>query len=357
MKNKKIIFSWLLAVSILPAIALFNYIVDPNQQYRKSSLYPIAYQNGRELNAGLAKNFEYDSVILGTSMMENFSLTEVGNILGFKQPIKMTMPGSSIYEQSIMLKTALRHQEVKKVLIGLDFFSYYGAVDRLKYGESFFPFYLYDENLLNDYKYLCSIDTLITSFEALAITEDKCVNNPLYDYNKMYEWSSKNDEDNVLEQVEKKYKEKEKFDNNTKDEEKKLKLLKNNFEYNLRPLIEKNPNVEFTLLFPPYSVLAYKVYEERGQLEEFIHFKIYVVKSLEKYKNIKIYDFQLANDITHNLHNYYDLFHFKKYITTWMLEQIKVDNYRLSEKEVSKYDGFIEGIKSLTINELNVSNK
>ena len=344
MKYKKLIFYWLLAVSILPLIALFNFVVDPHQQYRNSSFYPITYQHGRELNAGLAKNFDYDSVILGTSMMENFVLSDVKNILKFQKPIKMTMAGSSIYEQSIMLSTALRHREVKNVLMGLDFFSFYGCVNRLKYGEEFFPFYLYDENILNDYKYLASLDTLVLSFESLARKFENTSKNPLYDFEKMYEWHSKNDEDNVLKQVEQKYKDKAQFDNNTKDKEKKLEYLISNFEFNLKPLIGENPNIEFTLVFPPYSVLAYKVYEEREQLQEFVAFKIHVIESLKRYKNVKIYDFQLANEVTHDLNNYYDLYHYKKYITKWMLEQIKIKNYKVDENETCKYVDFVRDV-------------
>lgn len=60
-----------------------NYLVDPFQQYRVKTFYPIAFKNERYQNAGLAKNFNYDSLILGTSMTENFLIDKVENDLGF----------------------------------------------------------------------------------------------------------------------------------------------------------------------------------------------------------------------------------------------------------------------------------
>ena len=62
-----------------------NYIVDPFQQYRVKTFYPIAFTNERYQNAGLSKNFEYDSLILGTSMTENFILDEVEKKLNFNK--------------------------------------------------------------------------------------------------------------------------------------------------------------------------------------------------------------------------------------------------------------------------------
>jgi hypothetical protein len=74
-KFLKVVFA-LLVFGIL-SIGGVNYIVDPFQQYRVKTFYPIAFTNQRYQNAGLSKNFEYDSLILGTSMTENFILDEV----------------------------------------------------------------------------------------------------------------------------------------------------------------------------------------------------------------------------------------------------------------------------------------
>ncbi|WP_457747075.1 hypothetical protein [Sulfurimonas sp.] len=350
MKAKKWIAYWFYTISILGIIGVFNYIVDPYQQYRKSKLYDLAYKNSRELNSGLAKNFNFDSIVLGSSMMENFKLNELKTILKFQKPIKLTMPGSSAYEQSIMLKTALKHQKINNILIGIDFLSYYGNTQRLKYGETFFPFYLYDENILNDYKYLISSDTLLKSFEAL-FTNSKH-QKEYYEYDKMYEWHWKDDTKNIISAIQNRWLHKENFDNKSPDNIKKLDYLKRNFDVNLKPLIQKNKQIKFILLFPPYSVLAYKIYRQRGYLKDFIAFKTYIVKSLQNSKNVEIYDFQDATTITHNLGNYYDLYHFKKYVTTWMLEQIKNKKYILKATLIERREKkFLDDVKNYKVTE------
>jgi len=347
MSAKKWIMTWFLSIFVLIIIGIVNFIVDPYQQYRKATFYKVPYEDERELNAGLAKNFEFESVVIGTSMAENFNLNDVKAILGFPKPIKLTMAGSSIYEQSIILRTALRHQKIKNVLWGLDFFSFYGDIHRLKHGEAFFPFYLYDENILNDYKYLVSSDTFRRSLKMVfAKQEDPS----RYAYETMYQWYSKTKKEDTLKALYKKWQNRKDFDNEAKSWEKKFSYMKKNFETNLIPLIQEYKEVKFFFFFPPYSILAYKVYEQRGELKEFLRFKRYVIQSLSEFTNVQIYDFQYADNITHNLKNYYDLYHYTHAINRWILEQIEKGQYRVDfKKEAELSKKLLQEIKSFQV--------
>lgn len=94
-------------------------------------------------------------------MTENFLLEKVEKDLGYKKVIKLSVSGGSAREQSITLTTAIENnKDLKNVLWGLDTFSFIGNPDRLRFGETSFPFYLYDKNILNDYNYIFSINTL-----------------------------------------------------------------------------------------------------------------------------------------------------------------------------------------------------
>jgi len=347
MNIKKWIKTYFSIVSIIIFISIFNYIVDPYQQYRITNFYPLPYEKERELDAGMAKNFQFDSVVLGTSMMQNFSLKHLQKELDFTKPIKLTLAGSSIYEQSVILKTAIKHQKIKNVLIGIDFFSYYGDIKRLKHGENNFPFYLYDDNLFNDYKYLSSFDTLKRSIKLISKNKDKIkeTNNPLYNYDYMYEWHGKHEDKNTIDNIRKKWVNREKFDNEAKHFEKKFIYLKNNFEYNLKPLIEKNQEIKFIIIFPPYSILAYKVYQQRGELEDFLKFKQYIIVNLSKFKNVEVYDFGYDNSISYNLHNYYDLYHYNKKISNWMISQIKLKKYLVTKEQNNKSNIFLKDVE------------
>ena len=338
--------TWFLSIFVLIFIGIINFIVDPYQQYRKTTLYKVPYEDERELNAGLAKNFDYDSMVIGTSMAENFAIDDLKKILKWKKPIKLTMAGCSAYEQGIIMNTAFRHQKVENVLLGVDFFSYYGDVYRYKHGEAFFPKYLYDENILNDYKYLISSDTLRRSFRVLFSKKEE----KLYDYAKMYEWYSKTKQQDILKVLYKKWQDRKKFDNEAKPYEKTFAFMKQNFDFNIKPLLLSHKDTHFILFFPPYSILAYKVYEQRGELEDFIRFKLYLVQSLEKLINVEIYDFQYADEVTHNLKNYYDLYHYNHKINRWILEQIQQKRYLMDlQKETELSQKFREEIKHFKV--------
>ena len=53
----------------LAACAALTYAVDPFEQYRESAILPL-YDQESYNNPGIAKNYDYDAVILGTSMVE-----------------------------------------------------------------------------------------------------------------------------------------------------------------------------------------------------------------------------------------------------------------------------------------------
>ena len=62
-------------LSVIPFLLLFafNFTVDPLQFYRPASFYePYYSMQQRYQNPGLARNFPYDTVIIGASMSENF---------------------------------------------------------------------------------------------------------------------------------------------------------------------------------------------------------------------------------------------------------------------------------------------
>ena len=112
MRNTKWIklFFQLLFLTLL-SIMIINYIVDPFQQYRVKTFYPISFdiKDQRYKNAGLSKNFEYDSLILGTSMTENFVIDKTEESLNFNKLIKLSISGGSAREQSTVLKTAIEN--------------------------------------------------------------------------------------------------------------------------------------------------------------------------------------------------------------------------------------------------------
>lgn len=156
-------------------IIIFNFIVDPFGYYRKPTLYPAFYGlNQRILNLALAKNHTFDSLILGTSMTEQFRVSYVNKLLSANF-LKLSLSGGTIYEQSLMFKYAAKYQDIKNVIWGVDLYSLSGEKESFR-NKNAFAFYLYDENIFNDIKYLLNIQTTSWFLKLLKNTIFKKIN-------------------------------------------------------------------------------------------------------------------------------------------------------------------------------------
>lgn len=313
-----------------------NYIVDPFHQYRIKTFYPISYTNERYKNAGFSKNFNYDSIILGTSMTENFLLEETKNI-GFKNTLKLSISGGSAREQSITLTTAINNNEnLRYVIWGLDNFSFIGDYNRLRFGKGSFPYHLYDNNIFNDNEYLLSFDTLLKSINIIINPKKNLLKTPeLFNYNKMYQWQHKEEFSFTPKKLYQSWIERKDYANYEKNKQG-FSYLKNSFDKNFANVFSNKMPIKYYIFFPPYSMLYFKHLEIEGQLEDLLQFKEYLFSILIKYPNIQIYDFQIAKNITHNLNNYKDITHYHQRINTWMLEQIKLNNYLVTSENMEQ---------------------
>ena len=100
--------------------------------------------------AGIINTWEFDSIILGSSMLENTSAREASEYLGGSF-VNISIYGSDFFERSIVLSYALKRKSIKKVLYSLD---YFGLIDSRRninlYNKELF-LNLYDDNIYNDF--------------------------------------------------------------------------------------------------------------------------------------------------------------------------------------------------------------
>lgn len=86
-----------IVIVLLCAIGLIIYDIDPYIHYHyprtEKYAYELTMQNERYQNDGIMKHFEYDAVITGTSMTEQFRTTEVDELFGTKS-IKVPYSGA-----------------------------------------------------------------------------------------------------------------------------------------------------------------------------------------------------------------------------------------------------------------------
>ena len=318
----------------LPCVLAFNYYIDPLQFYRKATLLrPVLYEQQRYQNPGFARNFDYNAVVLGTSMTENFEPEYINKALGVKT-IKLSISGSLITEQKMILEVAIKTNKVKNVIWGIDYSSLSCEPNKVRDEDAEFPYYLYDNNLLNDYKYLLNSNTTEMSFKTLYrtyITKTKHNQNidnyanwsynffygksyALGAYNKLitnprlkadiqnYSWSN----------------------------------IKTNLNNNITKTVQQNPNITFYIFFTPTSILAHQYFYKKNPdvfINELKARKL-LVESCSELSNCKLYDFQTIENIITHLEYYKDQSHYSQEINYKMIDFIKMDRYRLTKENI-----------------------
>lgn len=99
--------------------------------------------------AGIINTFEFDSLILGTSVLQNSSAVNMGRAVGGTFA-NISMSGANFRERSVVARYALESRRLSKVVYSLDRF-YQDCREDFSY-----PFrnwgYLYDGNRMNDLK-------------------------------------------------------------------------------------------------------------------------------------------------------------------------------------------------------------
>lgn len=148
-----------LSVILILAVILStaSFVVDPLMHYRRNDKLTYLYSN-RFSAAGMIRNLDYDTVIIGSSMVQNYDLPYMRKKLGC-EPIKLSL-GAITPEETLMLYD--RAQEAGKAslfIINIDLNRFDVKSDlRPSYGR--FPEYLFNDSYLDDFKYLLGYENL-----------------------------------------------------------------------------------------------------------------------------------------------------------------------------------------------------
>jgi len=339
-KRSRRMVGWFALFSVIAAAAVFamTAVIDPLQFYHKVTWYtPRFSTEERYQNPGLAKNWDYDTIIIGTSMTENFLPSVVGKELGGKV-MKLSMEGSTADEHHKMAQVALRTGKVKKILWGLDYFS----LKANSYDNSSkFPEYMYDDKLWNDYKYLFNYSVFEQFFASLKARYDGLKQQNLEylnNWNRIVTYGK----DRVGKAYSKANLEETYFGLN----EESLDVVKKSFNDNILSLVKDNPDVEFYVYYPPYSVLRQTVWYDTNpsRFENQIQMRKWMYEQFSAYPNVKLYDFQAADEWTYDLDLYKDLSHHKQDVNTWIAEAIGRDDpkYRVTDQNVDELNARLE---------------
>ena len=300
---------------MLAAVAVLNWRIDPFQQYRLAAAdqtrFPRALQ--RYINPGLAKNADYNFVITGSSLMENFHLPEVDQRCGVKS-VNLATSAMAAFEQRKILEVALRHRAPTRVVMSLDFNSFAPPVDAsLPDIPDPLPLYLYDDNVFNDFRYLLNGSV---SMRSMSILRGARIGNYSTDANRAWSWDHEVafSRDRALKDIDP-----ANINRRYQQGPRTIERMRASFEANIAALIEQYPGTEFNIVFPPYSIVVWADFAQRGQLEVSLAFKRHVFERIGARRNVRIFDMQWDGDITQNLDLYTDIYHFNPTINRQLL--------------------------------------
>ncbi len=315
-------YLFLSAFVLVLLVGLSNFLIDPFHYFHAPRTYLGYSENQRFQNPGLAKNLDFETVIIGTSHTENFLNKKVSAEWG-ENVQNFSISASTISEQYEMLDLVLSTGKVKRVVWEINFPSFnFGDRMSLEFGS--FPVFLYHEEIESYFKYLLSYDTFIESLVALSGRRESDLSE-LHHWDDQFEYSEKR----VLAA----------WDYSSQRWDKKLRLLwsKNAADLNLiqkvyerkvNSLIRAYPHVTFDLLLLPTSILDYgsDLRISKFRLGRRIGLRELVANSLEL-SNVSVHDFQLDRDLTFDLNKYKDLEHFDSKVTGLIVTSIANKSY------------------------------
>ncbi len=116
---------FVIVFGVLGIVGKYVVEVDPFFHYHKPNIekYYYTIDNQRSQNDGIIKRFEYNMLISGTSMTENFKTTEADEIWKEEdaRSVKVPYSGGSYKEINDNLQSALEHNaNLSMIIRGLD---------------------------------------------------------------------------------------------------------------------------------------------------------------------------------------------------------------------------------------------
>lgn len=311
---------------LLLCIGFISFVVDPFFQFRAKPDTRY-FLNPRFVTGGLAKNYDYNTVILGSSMAQNYNLNILRNMDSEAKPVKLSTGGMNCIEMEY-LYSFVKKEKVKTFIINIDIPQFNAVFEEIRY-----PQYLYDNGILNKLEYLYGYETFVrfTPIDiglTLYLKDNKHISE---------KYDMKTSIDNVGNtSLEGNYSAdyvKELYlngiavsDQNLEDMESRMQTRLDSMLARLSP--DKYPHAEFIFVMPPYSALYWYHTKKMGYYKQFVDFTYYLDKAINRYKNARIAFFFDIDEIT-DLNYYTDITHFSPVISDKILENINNPAYNL----------------------------
>lgn len=318
-------------LGLLSIIGLITFVIDPYLHYRKpngSLEYPL--KDERYINDGIARNYEYEAMITGTSMAQNFKASQMEEL--WQVPtIKTAYSGATFHELNESIRRAISYNhDLKYVLCSLDG----SRINHDAYTDSYegYPEYLYDKNPFNDVNYLLNKEVVPKTIAVVNYTRagNKTTSMDAYGSWSQYKVYGK-------EAVEVTVVPKQAAAETVSFSSEDAKRVRENISENYLKTALENPEVTFYFYLPPYSIYYWEDLVKTGQMEAQLKAEELAVSLLIQASNIHVYGFADRTEITANLDNYMDILHYGDWINEEIMDMIYRGEGELTKENYKEY--------------------
>ncbi|NCT41658.1 MAG: hypothetical protein GW778_08365 [Alphaproteobacteria bacterium] len=316
-----------LAIGLFFVPAVINVITDPYFIYHRPffNLNPGFDGNDRVQNAGIINSWVADpdeninTLIIGSSMSENMPLHIFENNKDGKAA-RLTISGGKPVELATIAQHAFEKANIKKVIWEI-YTPYWLSDPQAIREDSPLPAFLYNDNKWDDWRYFFNDDVFK---DAVKITtgiknKRKKTLEELYNWKNEEQFQKFSSPENVKKITERLAAVSPISVSSKKDMEE---YDFPNIQANLVPIIKNNPQIEFSLFFPPTSYYSYSVRGSAG-FWKYMAMREHVMLALQEYPNVAFYGFDLISDIGGDIGNYMDPAHYSPDVSMIIAKSIK----------------------------------
>lgn len=340
--NKKI-FVRVLMIVVLGCMLLCSGLVlcvDPFFHFHEpvnGLSYPLV--NERYQNDGIARHFDYNAIITGTSMTENCRASVVDELFGVRS-VPLCNSGGTYKEINDQLVRALSYNDnVKVVIRGLD-------IDMMMLDRDYIsrdlPDYLYDDSVVNDVNYLFNKEAVVNSFEVLWRTFRGYEPTSLDDYTNWMDDASYGEGE-----LRAQYSLSEYILEDKGIDAEILQMVEDNVRQNVLQAALDHPDVEFYYFITPYSIFYFDRAYRAGELSLILAVEEKTLETLVGYDNIHVYSYLDSGRFIEDLNSYRDILHYCEWINTEILEDMASGDEGITASGLQDYiirrNAYLEG--------------
>lgn len=319
----------LLVLALFFAVILFVWLFDPFYQYHEPflGLKKVLYDRDNQV-PGTIRSFEYDAVLLGSSVAENFDSSYL-DVTYDCETLKIIRASGSVADLLYYLEQAHEEQELKRVFWCLDLFALMSPTEVTLYDESI-PRYLHTRNVLDDIPYIFNKEIIFKQIPMMLAYSFMDVNTGGH----AYDWSA--DKTFGAAQAMRVY---DKSEMGAVAEQQDFSTEIAAIEQNIAAVVsemQNHPEVEYTVIMPPYSMLWWDGGYMLGESDKYFYVLEKVLPALLEVPNVTVHFFMDEADIVCNLDYYMDMVHYSPQINQYMLESVVQGTNQVTPEKVDE---------------------